>query len=354
MTTTRQRGAISQERSAETGPAKRGVDGDQRSSDTETIDVCFLLLKNFSLLSFASAIEPLRIANKVLKRKSFTYRCCTLDGRDAMASNGSFVRADCSLDEMTRVDLVAVCSSDDVEGLKLTSGQKAKIQRLAQKGDRVAGICTGAYVLADLGLLEGRACTIHWEYADLFKELFPGTELVDSLIQADGRILTCAGGTAAIDLMVGFIAEVHGSAVARDVAEIALHHDRRSGEEKQHTLLRADLEVVPQKLRSCIELMTERVSDPLSLQEIANRLGVSPRQLQRDFHKYLNCAPLDYYSKIRLDIARQMVRRTSMRIIDVGVACGFSSGSHFSKRYRATHGLSPQQDRERRDAIRNR
>ncbi len=213
---------------------------------------------------------------------------------------------------------------------------------------------TGSPRLQAIGLLEDRACTIHWEYGDLLKERFPGTELVDSLIQADGRILTCAGGTAAIDLMVGFIAEVHGSAVARDVAEIALHHDRRSGEERQHTLLRADLEVVPKKLRACIELMTERVSNPLSLQEIASRLGVSPRQLQRDFHKYLNSAPLDYYSKLRLDIARQMVRRTSMRIIDVGIACGFHSGSHFSKRYRATHGLSPQQDRERRDAIRNR
>lgn len=321
-------------------------------SDAETVDVCFLLLENFSLISFASAIEPLRIANKVLKHNSFNYRCCTVDGLDAIASNGSVMRADCALDQIAHADLLAVCSSDDVERVRLTPKQKALIRQLAKRVDGVAGICTGAYVLADLGLLDGRACTIHWEYADLFRELFPRAHLVDNLIQADGRFLTCAGGTAAIDLMVGFIAEVHGSAVASDVADIALHHDMRSGDERQHTLLRDDLEMVPKKLRGCIDLMTEHVSEPLSLQEIASRMGVSPRQLQRDFHKYLNCAPLEYYSKIRLDIARQMVRRTSMRIIDIGIACGFSSGSHFSKRYRAAHGLSPAQDRELRGRIR--
>lgn len=335
-------------------------DGNQEQSDRHTdtvraddvtVDVCFLLLRNFSLLSFASAIEPLRIANKVLKRKAFRYRCCTVDGKDAIASNGSVMRADFALQEISRADLFAVCSSDDVERIELTAGHKSQVRQLATRVDRVAGICTGAYVLADLGLLNSRACTIHWEYADLFRELFPEANLVDNLIQADGRFLTCAGGTAALDLMVGFISEVHGKTVASGVADIALHHEMRSGDERQHTLMRDDLEMVPKKLRTCIELMTEHVSEPLSLQEIARRLGASPRQLQRDFHKYLKCTPLDYYSKIRIDIARQLVCRTSMRIIDIGVACGFSSGSHFSKRYRAAHGLSPAQDRELRGRI---
>ncbi|CTQ52743.1 Carnitine catabolism transcriptional activator [Roseibium album] len=325
-------------------PPDRKISG--RSSDPAIADICFLLLDNFTLLSFASAIEPLRIANKVLKRKAFNYRCCTVDGRDALASNGSVMKADCALDEVGHADLLAVCSSDDVERVSLTPGQKALIRQFAHRSTRIAGICTGAYVLADLGLLDNRSCTIHWEYADLFKELFPKTELVDNLIQADGLYLTCAGGTTALDLMIGYIAEVHGGAVASDVAEMALHHDMRSGSERQHVLMRDDLNMVPQKLRSCIELMTENISETLSLQEIASKLGASPRQLQRDFQKYLNCSPLEHYNKIRVDIARQLVCRTSMRIIDIGVACGFASASHFSKRYRAAHGISPAQDRQ--------
>ncbi|MES0809543.1 GlxA family transcriptional regulator [Roseibium sp. SCPC15] len=346
MTTKARSGVSPSEQSHEIISSHSGWQRIAEPSNTSTVDVCFLLLKNFSLLSFASAIEPLRIANKVLKRQAFNYRCCTVDGQDAVASNGSRMRADCALDEIEHADLVAVCSSDDVERVSLTSGQKALIRQFAQRFSRIAGICTGAYVLADLGLLDNRSCTIHWEYADLFKELFPNAELVDNLIQADGRYLTCAGGTAALDLMIGFIAEVHGGAVASDVAEIALHHDMRSGAERQHTLMRDDLQMVPKKLRSCIELMTENVSETLSLQEIADKLGASPRQLQRDFQKYLNCSPLEYYNKIRIDIARQLVCRTSMRIIDIGVACGFSSASHFSKRYRSAHGVSPAQDRQ--------
>ncbi|WP_208988380.1 GlxA family transcriptional regulator [Labrenzia sp. VG12] len=318
---------------------------------TDTVEICFLLLDNFSLLSFASAIEPLRIANKVLKRQAFIYSCRTLDGSDALASNGGKVRTDGAFDDVGRPDLLAVCSSDDVEQVQLTGAQKALIRQVANQSGNVAGICTGAYVLAGLGMLDNRNCTIHWEYADLFREIYPAANLVDSLIQSDGKLMTCAGGTAALDLMIGFIAQVHGGAVACDVAEIALHHDRRTGSERQHMLQRDDLGMVPERMRRAIDLMTDNVSEPLSLQQIADRVGVSPRQLQRDFQKNLNCSPQEYYNKIRIDIARQLVCRTSMRMIDIAVACGFASASHFSNRYRAAHGNSPAWDRQQSGRI---
>lgn len=337
----------------ETLRAPDEISGPRGHAAPDTVEICFLLLDNFSLLSFASAIEPLRIANKVLKRKAYIYSCRTLGGRDAVASNGGMVRTDGALDETIRPDLLAVCSSDDVEQIALSGGQKALIRQVAKQSDRIAGICTGAYVLAGLGMLDNRNCTIHWEYADLFRELFPRASLVDSLIQTDGKLMTCAGGTAALDLMIGFIAKVHGGAVACDVAEIALHHDRRTGSERQHTFMRDDLDMVPHRVRTSIALMTEHVSEPLSLQQIADMLAVSPRQLQRDFQKYLNCSPQEYYSRIRIDIARQLVCRTSMRMIDIAVACGFASASHFSNRYRAAHGNSPALDRQANGRFRN-
>lgn len=337
----------------DTTRATRDLAGQKGKAVQDTVEICFLLLKNFSLLSFASAIEPLRIANKVLKRKAFIYSCRTLNGEDAVASNGGTVRTDGALDEACRPDLLAVCSSDDVERVAVTPAQKALMRKVAKQSGSVAGICTGAYVLAELGMLDNRNCTIHWEYADLFRELYPKAQLVDSLIQTDGKYLTCAGGTAALDLMIGFIAKVHGGAVACDVAEIALHHDRRTGSERQHTLLREDLDMVPLRVRSSIALMTENVSEPLSLQRIAEMLNVSPRQLQRDFQKYLHCSPQEHYNKIQIDIARQLVCRTSMRMIDIAVACGFASASHFSNRYRAAHGNSPAWDRQTRGRTRN-
>ncbi len=320
----------------------------------ECTDICFLLLDNFSLLSFSSAIEPLRIANKIMKRKAFNYICCTLDGQDALASSGGFVRADCTLADVSHTDLLAVCSSDDVEHNVLAPAHKNIIRQFAHRQTRVAGICTGAYVLADLGLLDGRQCTIHWEYADLFKERYPNAELVDSLIQADGRLMTCAGGTTALDLMIGYIADLHGGAIASDVASIALHHDMRSGSERQNTLMRDELNLIPPRLRRCIELMTENIGETLSQEQLAAQLNVSTRQLQRDFRQYFDCSPLDYYIKIRLDIAQRLVCRTTMPMIEIAIACGFSSASHFGKRYRALHGKSPIEDRRARSRFRRR
>ncbi|SMP25620.1 transcriptional regulator, AraC family with amidase-like domain [Roseibium denhamense] len=307
--------------------------------------ICFLLLDNFSLLSFASAIEPLRIANKIMKHKAFDYVCCTLDGNDALASSGGKMRADCALDDIQSPDLLAICSSDDVELNSLSPSHKNRLRWFAHQKTRIAGICTGAYILADLGLLEGRQCTIHWEYADLFKELFPKVKLIDSLIQTDDHYLTCAGGTTALDLMIGYIADLHGGAVASEVASIALHQDMRSGSERQNTLMRDELHLIPPRLRRCIELMTENVGDTLSQNELAARLKVSPRQLQRDFQHYFECSPLHYYSKIRLDIAQRLVCRTAMPMIEIAVACGFANASHFAKRYKDLYGKSPIEDR---------
>ncbi|QDG79035.1 GlxA family transcriptional regulator [Labrenzia sp. PHM005] len=326
----------------------------KEGAQSAATEICFLLLDNFSLLSFSSAIEPLRIANKIMKRKAFNYICCTIDGRDALASSGGVVRADCALRDVTDVDLLAVCSSDDVEQNILEPSHKNMIRQFAHRQTRIAGICTGAYVLAGLGLLNGRQCTIHWEYADLFKERFPDAGLVDSLIQADGRFLTCAGGTTALDLMIGYIAELHGGAIASDVASIALHQDMRSGSERQNTLMRDELNLIPRRLRRCIELMTENVGETLSQQQLADKLNVSPRQLQRDFQQYLGCAPLSYYSKLRLDIAQRLVCRTTMPMVEIAVACGFANASHFAKRYRALHGKSPIEDRQATGRIRSR
>ncbi len=327
-------------------PEIQEIDTGGGGTSKDVTDICFLLLDNFSLLSFASAIEPLRIANKIMKRIAFNYICCTLDGRDALASNGSVVRPDCALEAVGSVDLLAVCSSDDVEHNILKPSHKNIIRQFAHRQTRVAGICTGAYVLADLGLLDGRNCTIHWEYADLFRELFPDVVLVDSLIQADGRFLTCAGGTTALDLMIGYIAELHGGAIASDVASIALHHDMRSGSERQNTLMRDELNLVPPRVRRCIELMSENIGATLSQQQLAQKLNVSARQLQRDFQQYLNCSPQEYYSKIRLDIARRLVCRTTMPMIEIAVACGFANASHFAKRYRDLFGVRPVVDRQ--------
>ncbi len=327
-----------------------GTDAVQRqkfvAAELETTEICFLLLDNFSLISFASAVEPLRITNKVLGRKVYRYRCLTADGHDVRASNGLMVRSDGELLEAAPFSLLAICSSDDIENVVLPAKMKSAIRKFVHQGCSVAGICTGAYVLAQLGLLDGRSCTIHWEYADAFRELFPSANLSGSLIETDGKIVTCAGGTAALDMMIGFIANTCGSQVGAKVAEIAMHHDVRTGAEHQSAIMRPDIGLANVKLQECVRIMGDNVAEPLALPEIATRTEISLRQLQRLFRQHFNETPLNRYMKIRLEAARQLVTKTSMPFVDVAVACGFVNASHFAKRYRLAFGARPHEDRQ--------
>lgn len=315
------------------------------AGDRVSFDVTFLLLDNFSLISFSTAIEPLRLTNKVLKRQVFRYKCCSPDGSDARASNGMSLRVDMPLADVRSTDLLVICSSDDVEKVVLSGALKAKVRELMRGNCTLAGICTGAYVLAELGLLRDRKCTIHWEYADIFRERFPLSLLDDRLVQRDGNILTCAGGTSAFELMVGFIQRNCGLNVGRDVADIALHHGLRAGSASQRSEIHLRLGITNAPLLKCIEIMEANIEETVPIGEITRRIGISRRQLERLFRQYFDDTPTNYYRKFRLNAARRLVQHTPMPIVDVAIASGFVNASHFTKCYRKEFGISPAEDR---------
>ena len=332
----------------------RGTADQQAARDAvgnQSFDVCFLLLEGYSLISFASAIEPLRLANKVIGRTVFRHRCYSADGADAPASNGMMMRVDGPVSAMTQADLLVVCSSDGVERLNLTADTRAAIRTFAHRGSRVAGICTGAYVLASLGLLRDRGCTIHWEYAEMFRELFLETELHPSLVHVDDKVMTCAGGTSAFELMVHFIEDVCDLSVGRAVADIALHHELRVGSSSQRSDPARRLGITNAHLSRCIELMEGNIENPLTSIEIAEQLGISWRHIGRLFQRYLGDTPQNYYRKIRLEVARHLIRRSDLPIIEVVFASGFVNSAHFTRSYRETFGVSPARDQTRRDAL---
>jgi len=316
--------------------------------------ISFLLLENFSLISFASAIEPLRLANKVLKRRVFDYECYSPDGGDVSASNGTTMRVAGPLSRVARTDLLVICSSDNVEKVRLSPAVKTTIREILRSNCTVAGICTGAYVLAELGLLTDRACTIHWEYSEIFRELFPTANLQNTLVQEDGRFLTCAGGTSAFELMVGFIEEHCGLKIGLEVADIALHHSLRPKSGHQRAQLHLRLGITNKRLLHCVEMMEANIEQPIPFHDLVARSGVSRRQLERLFRQHFGVTPTTYYRTIRLNAARQLVQRTPMPIVDVAVASGFVNASHFTKCYRREFRINPAQDRidARRDGER--
>jgi transcriptional regulator GlxA family with amidase domain len=320
--------------------------------------IVFFLVPDFSMIAFATAIEPLRIANRMLGYESYRWRLASLDGKPVAASNGVMVEANSSLDEERRklmgVDkpsMIFVCSGVNVEKYNNKS-VFGFLREEYHRGVSVGGLCTGAYILANAGLLSGKRCAIHWENLPGFSEAFPKASVFADLFEIDSNLYTCAGGTAALDMMVKLIGDDHDDNLVNRICEQALTDRVRAPQDRQRLPLRARLGVQNAKVLSIIELMEANMSEPLSLLDIADDAGLSRRQIERLFRQEMGRSPARYYLEIRVDRARHLLIQSSMPVVEVAVACGFVSASHFSKCYREIYGRSPQQERaERRQPL---
>lgn len=319
--------------------------------------IVFFMVPDFTMMAFASALEPLRAANRMLGREGYRWRLASIDGRPVRASNGVECTVDSSLDDERRKlggpgrpAMMIVCSGLNIE----TYHQKsvfAFLREVSGRGIAVGGLCTGAYVLARAGLLSGRRCAIHWENLPGFAEAFPTAEVYADLFEVDGNIHTCAGGTAALDMMLQLIGEDFGDELVGRVCEQLLTDRIRSPGDRQRLPLRARLGVQNPKVLSIIELMEANLAEPLSLVDIAAHVGLSRRQIERLFDREMGRSPARYYLEIRLDRARHLLMQSTLPVIEVAVACGFVSASHFAKCYRDLYARSPQQERGERKPL---
>ncbi len=313
----------------------------------------FVLLENFSLLSFASSIEALRIANRMSGKTLYSW-ALTGEGRPGTpgityCSAGLEMRLDHPLNACSRNDTVILCGGLDVQ--KATTKPLLNwIRREARRGIVIGGLCTASYVLARAGLLDGKKATIHWENQDGFTEEFDNIELTKSVFVMDGNRYTTAGGASSIDLMLKLIAEQHGEELANDVADQLIYSSLRTDQDTQRLSVPTRIGVRHPKLSAVIRMMEENIEDPISPATLARDVGMSTRQLERLFRRYLNRSPKRYYMELRLQKARNLLMQTDMSVINVALACGFTSPSHFSKCYRAHYATTPYRERGARSS----
>ena len=314
------------------------------SSDQRPERIGFLLVPEFSMIALFSAVEPLRIANRLSGRALYEWQVFSQDGRPVEASNGMTMLADAAISEVASFPTIVVCSSFDPER-HVTKALLNWLRRLARQGAEVGGIDTGAQILARAGLLDGRQATLHWENLPSFAESYPDITVSDDLFEIDGKRFTCSGGTAAIDMMLNVISMRHGEALAIAVSESMLHDRIRSPGDHQRMALGLRLGVRHPKLIAILEAMDRAVEDPLGLDDLAKLGGVSRRQLERLFRNHLGDTPTGYYLKLRLRRSRQLLEHTDMSVMQVATACGFVSAPYFSRAYRNLFGRSPREDR---------
>jgi len=305
----------------------------------------FLLIDGFALMSYASIMEPFRAANVLAGRQLYVWRHYSMDGHAARASNGVDIVVDSRLNGDEQIDILFVCAG----GNPATFGHRptlTALRRIAAQGARIGGVSGGPYILAHAGLLDGYRCTIHWEHEPAFVEAFPRIDVQRSLYVVDRGRLTCAGGTAGLDLAIDLITREHGQTLATRVGEWYIRTQAREGGGSQRPSLRERYNIAHQGLLDALALMETNIGEPLARAVIARQVGLSLRQLERLFADRIGRTMGQEYLRLRLSAAMRLLKETSMSRVEVAIACGFVSAAHFSRTFRKQFGITPTMARQ--------
>jgi transcriptional regulator GlxA family with amidase domain len=311
------------------------------------VRMVFLLVPQYSMMAFSGAIEPLRSANRMAERQLFEWRLASVDGNPVVASNGIPISVHESLDRLEQVDMLVVCAGLDPVQFGRSQKIHHHLRRLARHGAMVGAVSTGSFILADAGLLAGRRCTVHWEYADLFRSRHPALQATQDLFIVDRNVFTCSGGTATLDMMLHFVSGVAGPALALAVAEQLMHPHIRSSADQQRLDLHSRYGIDSTRLVEIIQLMERSIEEPVDMTDIADRVGISARHMERLFLDQIGTRPRAFYLRLRVAKARRMLRQTLNSVQHVALECGFTSTSHFCHAYKREFGLAPMRERRR-------
>lgn len=303
-------------------------------------DLHFLLLPTLTMLAFASAVDVLRIANQVTNKELYRWFLLTEDGAPVACSNGIEITPDTGLENVQSGAMTFVCSGIE-PSLTCSPAILSWIRRQRAFGCNFGGICTGAFTLARAGVLEGRKFTLHWENIPSFAEHFYDLEPTSNLYEIDGLLMTCGGGSAATDMMLDMVEQDHGKDLAVIVSDMCIHFRSNTQKTLQKSAYSVALSSRNQHLISAMQVMDTSIEDPLDMADIANRVGLSRRQLERLFKKYVGVSPAQHFIQLRIARAHALLNETDMSVAQIAAATGFASATQFSMRFKARFGQSP-------------
>jgi AraC family carnitine catabolism transcriptional activator len=303
-------------------------------------DVAFLLVPRFSMIALYGALEPLRVANRFAGAGTFSWRFVSADGHPVAASNDIPVSVSGGLSNIGRPDMAVISASYEPEK-GITRPMLMAIKALARRRVLLAAIDTGPFLLAEAGLLDDYRATCHWESLPGFRESYPRVQAEQSLYITDRDRMTCAGGAAAIDMMLDWIGRLLGRPLAVLVADQLVHF--RSVEQPAQARLPAAARyaTTDARLLRIITAMEEQGEDPLDAGALAAVAGISVRQMERLFAEKLGERPMGFYLKLRLEKAERLITYSALSMREIAVACGFSSLPLFSRSFRARYGKPP-------------
>jgi len=321
----------------------REMDLDQ-DPQTKAISIACVLIPRFNMMTFTSLLEPARIANYLSPTPLFTQEFYSFDGSEVAASNGLSVKCVPPPEKLGRNDIVFVLGSwggEHYANTKLFSWLRLQ----ARLGVRLCSVEIGSYIFARAGLLSGKSVTTHWSYLAGFQEQFPDALATEQLFTVDGQIMSCSGGTAGIDLMLHIIQDEYGERLTGEISDQIMHHPVRPPDAPQRMTLGRGIETLAPNVRAAINIIEAFISEPLTVPEIAEQIGISQRQLERQFNKAMGCSVVQFGLLLRLQHSRVLLISTDLGVREIATASGFNSLSHFAFAFKKCFGRRPSEYR---------
>ncbi|WP_093232443.1 GlxA family transcriptional regulator [Sinorhizobium sp. NFACC03] len=313
------------------------------------IEVSVVILPESSIMSLASVLDPMRAANRISGRDVFRWRLLSADGKPVMLTCGVPIVVDGTFAQPLAGDALLVIGGFNLErhvGKKFIG----ILQESSRHFDIVAGIESGCWLLGRTGLLNGRRATAHWEELEDFSQAFPALTVLGDRFVADGKFWTSGGASPTFDMMLHWITQRLGSALALDVASIFVYDQTHNATDVQPFVSLGRIETRDPELAEAIRLMERTLERPLTIAALTKRLSISQRKLELLFARGLSTSPGAYYLRLRLQVAHRLVRDSGSPIREIALRCGFDSLSAFSRAYSREYGMSPLKMRSARRA----
>ncbi|MCE8513901.1 GlxA family transcriptional regulator [Ruegeria pomeroyi] len=305
----------------------------------------FVVVPRFNLTTLITMIETMRIGNYLSSERLFSWEVTSFDGLKLGASNGVRVHLDVEPDQTAPADQVFVLASWGGEHYQ-NKALASWLRKRARRGERICAVELGCYLVARAGLMDGKEATTHWSWINGFQEKFDQISVVEQLFTIDGRILTCAGGMAGVDLMLRLIEQSHGASFSGEIADQMLHNPIRKGSSSQRRTMGRGTESILPLVRQAMTLIERNIEEPLTVPQIAAALDVSQRQLERQFKKHVGCTVVQFGLLRRLQNARVLLIATELSVREIATASGFNTLSHFSYSFSKFFGRRPSEYRE--------
>lgn len=298
----------------------------------------FVLLENFSMVSFTGAVDVLVTSNLVNAAPVFDIRIASIDGEQVVSDLGIEVGVHEKIDpaSIKHFDILVICGGLRTPLREIPAIHKL-IKRAIDEDIWIGGVWNGVYYLAAEGMFDMHECSAHPDSRDLIRERYPNTRIGSSSYTVDGKNFSCVGPNSTIRVMLELIEKVFGSDMKRGVNGILLVDENRS----VNSAFSSGVSYLPKTLEMIIELMESNLEEPLDMADFSDYTSLSRRQIERLFSKYLNTSPSRYYLELRLKKGKQLLLKTDYSISEVSIACGFSTQTHFSHSFKMIFGCSP-------------